>query len=333
MAARKAKQPASEPNPDPPAAITTPPADAKTSAYNRKVLAAAVLIVGVIIAIAVSKFQLGSQTSGENEPGDPATTSVLGESGAIDEIPQDELPRAESPPEDDAVAMTEADKFSQMRSKEPVESLPPAPGAKTSNVSKKQMPVRGPPETGVQPPKQQSQPETKKPQPETKKPAPKAAPKNTDTKKVDTKQADAKKGAPKQESNAPQLGKLVEIGKDTYRSTAGLIYGPGSAEGHRVKHVMNHAVDDPQRPIHGVFDGKQDQILAVIDEAWLIAKKGGKGFSVEYDGNRAIYLVDMGRRIGYVGGKTGKRQNHPGARHLRLVLERQNVITAFPDRP
>jgi hypothetical protein len=43
-------------------------------------------------------------------------------------------------------------------------------------------------------------------------------------------------------------------------------------------------------------------------------------------------MVDLGRRIGYIGGQTGKRKNYPAASHLRLVLEGQNVITAFPDR-
>ena len=127
---------------------------------------------------------------------------------------------------------------------------------------------------------------------------------------------------------------LKQIGDQVYQTPAGLVYGRGSQQGHRIKHVMMHANDEPGRPgQHGVFDAStQADVLAVVDEAYLKAKRGDH-LSVEKDRGRTIYEVDVGRRIGFVGGQTGKRRNHPVARHVRLVLEGNRVITAFPFVP
>ncbi len=131
-----------------------------------------------------------------------------------------------------------------------------------------------------------------------------------------------------------QSADLKEIGDQVYQTPAGLIYGRGSQQGHRIKHVMVHATDDPDRPgQHGVFDANtESDVLAVVDEAYVRAKRGDH-LSVEKDRSRTIYEVDVGRRIGYVGGQSGKRRNHPAARHVRLVLEGNRVITAFPFVP
>ena len=51
------------------------------------------------------------------------------------------------------------------------------------------------------------------------------------------------------------------------------------------------------------------------------------------DRGRTIFEVDLGRRIGFVGGQTGKRKIRPPARHVRLVLDENRVITAFPFVP
>lgn len=126
---------------------------------------------------------------------------------------------------------------------------------------------------------------------------------------------------------------LREAGNRVLVSPAGLRYGPGSREGHRLTHVLRHAKDDPSRPIHGVFDGERDQILTVIDEAYRLGRQRGRQVKVETSGQRKIYTVDLRRRIGFIGGQSGKRNNHPAAKGLRLVLEDKNVITAFPVKP
>lgn len=129
------------------------------------------------------------------------------------------------------------------------------------------------------------------------------------------------------------LGKLKEIEDNVFESTAGLVYVPGGAEGHRLKHIMQHAKDNPSKPVHGVFDGDRDQILAVIDEAFMKAKKGGSDVRSEKQNGRRVYTVNLRRRIGQVGGSEGERQGHPDCRFVRMVLENENeVITVFPSK-
>lgn len=131
----------------------------------------------------------------------------------------------------------------------------------------------------------------------------------------------------------PELGQLQKSGRQIWESTAGLKYGPGSQEKHRLKHVMRHATDQPRRPgKHGVFagGGDQDKVLALIDEAYLKALQGGKAVQKKREGQRTVYTVDMQRPVGYVGGQIGNRLGKPPANKIRLVLEGPNVITAFP---
>ena len=40
--------------------------------------------------------------------------------------------------------------------------------------------------------------------------------------------------------------------------------------------------------------------------------------------------VDMGRRVGFVGGREGNRMRKPMARRVRIVLDGTRVITACP---
>ncbi len=131
-----------------------------------------------------------------------------------------------------------------------------------------------------------------------------------------------------------RLGELREISPRVFESMAGLRYRPGSEAGHRVDHILKHAEDDPDRPgSHGVFDGDRADILAVIDEAYQKAQRGGRDVKTEREDGRTIHTVNMQKRVGYVGGESGRRRNHPETRHVRLVLEGVDVITAFPLRP
>ncbi len=130
----------------------------------------------------------------------------------------------------------------------------------------------------------------------------------------------------------PQLGELKEVGRNVYESTAGLIYRPGSEDGHRVEHVMHHGRDDLDKPSHGVFDGDKAQIFALIDEAWQITQKNGppRVKIEEQGGGRTTYTVFMNRKIGYKGGQSGQRQRNPALKCVKLVLEGNHVITAYP---
>ncbi len=127
-----------------------------------------------------------------------------------------------------------------------------------------------------------------------------------------------------------RYGLLREVSRDRFISPAGLLYTPGSAEGHRLEHLRRHTVDDPDRPgSHGVFDGDMEGALAVIDKAFDRAKKKQRT-TVTQDDDRTIYTVDMGGRVGFIGGRTGRSKRNPMARRVRLVIEGNRVITAYP---
>lgn len=140
---------------------------------------------------------------------------------------------------------------------------------------------------------------------------------------------------PKTENKPPPPGKLtlVNRSRQEFRSTAGLMYVRGSQDGHRLKHVLKHAKDNLDKPVHGVFDGDgdRDKILAWIDLAYEKGKKGGSGTKTERQGGRVVYTVRMSSRIGFVGGQKGKRNNNRECRYLRLVVQNGNeVVTAYP---
>jgi hypothetical protein len=127
---------------------------------------------------------------------------------------------------------------------------------------------------------------------------------------------------------------LRAVGGDVWRSAAGLLYGPGSAQGHRVLHVLKHLTDQPSRAgPHGVFSVGRERLIAVIDEAYELSKKGGPQVEMVREKERTVFTVNLKREIGFVGGQTGSERGRPKTTHLRLVLEGKHVITAFPVLP
>ncbi|MEM6328779.1 MAG: hypothetical protein AAF790_00870 [Planctomycetota bacterium] len=136
------------------------------------------------------------------------------------------------------------------------------------------------------------------------------------------------------EEVADAAGVLQRVGSSVYQSPAGLRYTRGSQHGHRLLHVMAHARDVPNRPgNHGVFEpGDAKTVVLLVDAAYEQAI-AGRSVVAEREGGRVRYDVDMGRRIGFIGGQSGNRRGGPAATHLRLVLQGKNVITAFPVRP
>lgn len=128
-----------------------------------------------------------------------------------------------------------------------------------------------------------------------------------------------------------RYGLLKEIGREVYVSPAGLRYTRGSEEGHRLKHLEKHLKDIPDRPgKHGVFDGDMAQTLRWIDDAYTRGKQGAKGVRKRDEDGRTVYEVPFTKTIGFIGGRDGKRDNNPDAKRLRLVVEGDKVITAFP---
>ena len=125
-------------------------------------------------------------------------------------------------------------------------------------------------------------------------------------------------------------GRLRDLGNKRYLSTAGVLYTRGSAEGHRLEHLRRHTADQPTRPgKHGVFDGEMPGAVKTIDLAYEKAQSGQRT-SVQKDRDRTVYTVDMGRRVGYIGGREGNRRRKPMARRVRMVMEGNRLITAYP---
>ncbi len=133
------------------------------------------------------------------------------------------------------------------------------------------------------------------------------------------------------EDSDPLYGFLTEIGRSRYESPAGLVYGPGSEEGHRLKHIAKHLKDQPNRPgSHGVFSGDMKAFLIAIDDAYTRAKKGAKGTTKKDDDGSVVYEVTFEKTIGFIGGEAGEKNKNPEAKKMRLVVRGSNVITAFP---
>lgn len=132
-------------------------------------------------------------------------------------------------------------------------------------------------------------------------------------------------------STAESEDVLTPLGRDAYRSPAGLRYTRGSVHGHRIDHLLAHTRDDPDRDgPHGVFDATdKNEVVLLVDEAYEQAKTGHRTKTRE-QGERTVYEVDLGRRVGYVGGRKGARDGLPSARRVRLVVEGDRLITAFP---
>lgn len=128
--------------------------------------------------------------------------------------------------------------------------------------------------------------------------------------------------------------KLKEVGRDRYESPAGLLYTMGPRGEHRIEHVMRHANDQPNRPAHGVFmgNGDQDAVLEIIDDAYRLVKSKSPRAKYESSQGNDKYDVDMQRKVGFEGGKKGKKSNNRALNKVRMILDGNRVITAFPVR-
>jgi endonuclease G len=94
--------------------------------------------------------------------------------------------------------------------------------------------------------------------------------------------------------------------------------------------LLSHSVDKPHRRLHGVFFGSP---FEVVDEAYRKVRAGGKGITTWWDNGRQVFEVDMGRPIGFLGGELGKHLGRPKINHVRLVLEGDVFVSAYPERP
>ena len=132
-------------------------------------------------------------------------------------------------------------------------------------------------------------------------------------------------------AEGPTYGYLKSIGRDRYKSPEGLVYGPGSEEGHRLKHIERHTENIPNRPgSHGVFEGSMANFLTTIDKGYRMAISKGKGTKSRDEDGLTVLEITFEKKIGYVGGSDGKRKGTPSTKRLRIVLNGDRLITAFP---
>jgi hypothetical protein len=129
----------------------------------------------------------------------------------------------------------------------------------------------------------------------------------------------------------PTFGYLKSLGRDRYESPEGLVYAPGSEEGHRLKHVERHIEDIPDRPgPHGVFEGSMAEFLMTIDQGYQKASSKAKGTKIRDEDGMTIMEITFDKKIGFVGGSEGRRKGNPSTKRLRIVLNGDRLITAFP---
>src|SRR5262249_5684794 len=106
----------------------------------------------------------------------------------------------------------------------------------------------------------------------------------------------------------------------------GLVYGEDDTFGNRVLHVLNHTTDNLSKPKQGIFSVSRSEVLPLIDEGYELAQQNPQ-YLINTSGGRSRYSIPMGRVIGSQGGAQG---NGGPLTNLFLVLEGNEVITAYP---
>ena len=110
---------------------------------------------------------------------------------------------------------------------------------------------------------------------------------------------------------------IFDKSRTIWTTPAGLDYGLGSIHGNRIKHILAHAVPDPRKVTHSVFNVPRNKILPLIDEAWKMRRN-------PIPNDPGVYMINMGRVIGT-----------KGETILRIVVKpnTNKIITAYPFKP
>lgn len=93
-----------------------------------------------------------------------------------------------------------------------------------------------------------------------------------------------------------------------------LNYEQGSIHENRIKHVLDHAKPNLSKAAHSVLNVDRNQILGLVDDAWL-----ARGSPVV--GDAGAYIIPMNRIVGTAGGMSIKIIVRPGT---------SRIITAYP---
>lgn len=146
--------------------------------------------------------------------------------------------------------------------------------------------------------------------------------------------------------------KALKFSDNAFQSASGLIFKIGSKHGNRLAHVIEHTADDLSKFKHGVFD-VGNKLVETLDDAYsqVINTKWSKKLNVGEsetmggitktlqestlsDGTKELresFIIDMGKKVGYEGGKKGTGD---ALNKINLVLKEGSgeVITAFPTK-
>jgi endonuclease G len=113
-----------------------------------------------------------------------------------------------------------------------------------------------------------------------------------------------------------------------FRLPSGLRFGTETK-----RQLEAHLVDDPEKLTHGVFAGGYDYALSVLDAAYRRIQADDASVRQEEGKGGTGYVVDLGRRIGFMRGKLGDYHGKPGTRYVRLVLDGDRLVSAVPYLP
>lgn len=72
------------------------------------------------------------------------------------------------------------------------------------------------------------------------------------------------------------------------------------------------------------------EFLQIIDTGYTRAKNKEPGTSTETDEGRDVMNIRFSTEIGFLGGQDGKRKGNPPLKRLKIVLDKDSVITAYP---
>ena len=107
-----------------------------------------------------------------------------------------------------------------------------------------------------------------------------------------------KKGFSKVMEQLESTGTWISQGE--WRSPKGIIYATGTDEGHRISHLFSHTIPNYKgKPLHSVFDGKREEILPLIDEAYIVPRSQWvQVYNPDGTPIPNAFKIPLGRKIG-----------------------------------
>ena len=107
------------------------------------------------------------------------------------------------------------------------------------------------------------------------------------------------------------------------------VMGRGAGQENRIDHVRKHLSNDLLKAggIHGVFNGSMSDVISGLDEAWEQIRKGN--FTTVTTSRSPVYVVDMGRVVGWQGGANGSKE---ALTKIGIIVQpgTSKIVTGYP---